>query len=252
MQERCGGQQAFLGVLPADQRLGANDRTGAHVHLGLVVQHKLVPLQRALNVLQVFVVDAQVVVLQGIKHVVAVAPRQLGLVHGLVGLAQQLIGLDRLRLGVEGHAQAGRHLHRDVLHQNRLGGGLQQPGQQGQGGLRVGQISENSHKLVATNARHGVAIAQGILHVGGQGDQQPVAHIVAVVVVHALETIQVQVRHGQGVATPGGLGHGLVQAVCQQHPVGQVGQRIKMGNVLQLALVLFLRRDVGEQRHVML
>jgi len=42
----------------------------------------------------------------------------------------------------------------------------------------------------------------------------------------------------------------LLQAVAQQSPVGQAGQGIEMGNVLQLLFVFFLAGDVGKQRHV--
>ena len=43
-----------------------------------------------------------------------------------------------------------------------------------------------------------------------------------------------------------------MQLVGQQHPVGQAGQRVKVGDVLQLALVFFHGRDVGEHCDIVL
>ena len=63
-------------------------------------------------------------------------------------------------------------------------------------------------------------------------------------VVHCLEAVQIQERHRQALTPSNSLGHGLVQAVSQQQPVGQAGQDIKVGNVLQLGLVLLQGRDV--------
>ena len=84
----------------------------------------------------------------------------------------------------------------------------------------------------------------------GHGHQQLVAGIMAIGVVDGLEAIQVEIGHRQQLAAALRLHHGLVQAVGQQHAVGQVGQRIKVGNVFKLLLVLLERGDVGEQRHI--
>jgi hypothetical protein len=46
-QERVGEQQAAVGVLPAHERLDADDAARAHVALGLVVEHELVARERA-------------------------------------------------------------------------------------------------------------------------------------------------------------------------------------------------------------
>ena len=59
-------------------------------------------------------------------HVAVLAPH-LGLVHGLVGLAQQLIGINLAGLRVERDTQAGGHLQNGALVVHRLGRRSQQP-----------------------------------------------------------------------------------------------------------------------------
>jgi hypothetical protein len=69
-------------------------------------------------------------------------------------------------------------------------------------------------------------------------------------VVDRFETVQVQVGHGgQGVVALG-LGQGHLHAVGEQAAVGQLGQGIVVGQVLQVALALLDVGDVGEQAHV--
>ena len=105
-EENRGRQHAPLRVLPADQGFGSDDLPGAHVHLGLIMQNEFTAHQSGANVFDAFVESAQRPILFGIEHVVAVAPGQLGLVHGLVGLAQQVVGIDCLGLRVEGDTDA--------------------------------------------------------------------------------------------------------------------------------------------------
>ena len=95
-------------MLPADQGLGTDDPAASHIDLGLVMQDELLLFQRQADAFHAFVAAPDAAVLCRIEEVQTVLARQLGLVHGLVGLAQQLIGVDvLLRLRVEGDAHAG-------------------------------------------------------------------------------------------------------------------------------------------------
>lgn len=86
-------QQALFRVLPAQQAFGPDHGTVLHIHLGLQVQGKFTPLQRlpqAFALLVLFVLAA----CQGcVKAMKAVAPGLFGLVHGLVGMAQEGISV---------------------------------------------------------------------------------------------------------------------------------------------------------------
>lgn len=69
-------------------------------------------------------------------------------------------------------------------------------------------------------------------------------------VVDGLETVQVDEGHGQRMPLALATCHGLLQAVGQQHPVGQAGQRVVVRNAFELALVFLDGGDVGEERHI--
>ena len=250
-QEAAGRQQAAVRVLPADQRFGPDDLARAHVHLGLVVQHELVVEQGVADVLDALVVAAHAAVLLGIEDVAAVLAGQLGLVHGLVGLAQQLVGIDLFGLRVGGQAQAGRDLQRQLADGHGLGGGGQHAVDHGQGLFGVAEVLHHGDELIAPDARQRVALAQGVADARGQCHQQLVTGFVAVAVVHRLEAVEVEVEHGQPQPAPLGLGHGLFQAVGQQGAVGQASEGVVVGVELQLQLVLFEGGDVGEQREVL-
>jgi hypothetical protein len=99
-QEQRRRQQAALRMLPADQRLGAPPprRCACSPWAGSAARTRL-RLKRLADALQAFVLAAHMAVLVGVEHVVTVLASQLGLVHGLVGLAQQLVGFDVLCCG---------------------------------------------------------------------------------------------------------------------------------------------------------
>src|SRR5690554_1193557 len=50
-------------------------------------------------------------------------------------------------------------------------------------------------------------------------------------IIHRFEFIQVDIKHRQTVILPPGLGHGLLQALGKQHPVGQVGEGVVVRHV---------------------
>ena len=74
----------------------------------------------------------------------------------------------------------------------------------------------------------------------------------AVQVIDRFESVQIQVHDRQSLATPLTLEHGLLQSVCQQNPVGQAGQRVKVGKLLQTLLLYLGIGDVGEKGYVIL
>ena len=78
------------------------------------MQFKFVPGEGDPDALQVCVMAAHIAILLGVKNVVAVFARLLGLIHGLVCLAQQLVGIHFFRLRIEGDAETGRDLEEDA------------------------------------------------------------------------------------------------------------------------------------------
>ena len=80
-------------MLPAQQGLEASHRAGAQIDLGLVMQAQFILSYRLAHTLQGLMGGLALQVLAHVKQVIAVAPGLLGHIHGLVGVAQQRIGV---------------------------------------------------------------------------------------------------------------------------------------------------------------
>ncbi len=122
-EELGGTEQAVVGVVPAQQGLGPEDRAGPQVDDGLEVEQELVALDAAAQGLlggePCDDTGPEVVV----EHLDAVATPALGHVHGGVGVAQQLARL--LVSGGDDHADADRHVHLRVAHVDQACGLLE-------------------------------------------------------------------------------------------------------------------------------
>jgi hypothetical protein len=114
---------------------------------------------------------------------------------------------------------------------------------------RPSPAASGTGSLAATSSE-GVVLAQAVAHAPRDGHQQYVALIVAVGVVDRLEAVEVHIHHGNLLLVPAGARHGLLQAIRQHRAVGQAGQRVVVGNVLELVLVCLQLRDVGQDGHV--
>ena len=104
---------------------------------------------------------------------------------------------------------------------------------------------QNSHKLVTADTRQRIRLAQAGLHTLGDRAQQPVADRMPVVVVHRLEPVKVDHQQGQEGILPARLGNGHANPVVKQAPVGQLGQRVQMGQARHLRGNLRTPGDIG-------
>lgn len=156
----------------------------------------------------------------------------LGRVHGQVGVTQQRLGLvarpgerepDARPYGQLAPAQAER-VEEGVT--DTLGRALRL--------LDPGDVLEQHRELVATEPRDRVARAGAGAQALGDGDQQLIACRVAEGVVHPLEVVQVEEQHRDAALPP--QGQGVPDTVAEQDAVGQVGQRVMEGAVVQLVL----------------
>ena len=101
----------------------------------------------------------------------------------------------------------------------------------------LGQVGQQQHKLVTTQAGQCVVCAQDLLQPLRHADQQLITHRMAKTVVDGLEVVQVEVAHRQRVpAAPRSL-DGLAQPVDQHATVGNAGQWVEIGQPIQLGLV---------------
>ena len=246
--------QPLLRVFPAQQRLEAVYAAGAHVHLGLVVQHELLHVQRFLDAADSHHALFGAAAVFSVEEQVAVAPSLLRPVHGMVGVAHQGVGVAVVD-GVDGGAHAGGDLHRVLCGVDEVGQRHHsQHALDGHARFFQRASAQQQHKFVAAQPRGRVfpvfALAQCAAQAAGQLGQQAVAGGVPEAVVHRLETVQVQVAHHQQVAVAVGGVHGFVQQVRQQRTVGQPRQLVEVGLALQLFALHLLFGDVGDHQHV--
>ena len=80
---------------------------------------------------------------------------------------QQLVGIDLIRLRVEGHADARRDLQGASIDHDRLGCGCEQPAQHGHAGRCRTDVEEHGDKLVTAKARNEIAVAQALAQAAG-------------------------------------------------------------------------------------
>ncbi len=238
--------QAAVGVLPADQRLRPHRAAAPQAVDRLVQDPELAPLDRPVQ----GAVHGQAALGPGphglVEHLAPVAAPGLGPVHGGVGVLDQRLGPGAAARG-QGDADAHGDEHLGVAERERRGGHLGDPLGDGQGVGLVGDALAQDGELVAAEAGHGVAGPDDLLEALAQGDQQPVAGVVAERVVDELEPVQVEEQHRHRGAAALGPGQGQGDPVQEEDPVGQAGEGVVGGLVGQLGLgVAALDGDVGQ------
>jgi len=158
--EVVGKHQPTLRVLPAQQGFDTHHIPLA-AHLRLVVQHKILVAQTVSQLAGQSRVGRRDSLHTGVKKADRVASRGFGLVHRQIGLLEQLADV-LLVLVDEGDAYAAGAV---VVDAGQVAG-LAQGGQNflrhefclGAGDLRVvAQVFQQNHKLITTQAGHGVA-----------------------------------------------------------------------------------------------
>ena len=154
-------------ALPAHQRLGAHHARGAHVDLGLVVQHQFVALdglvQRGLELELLAAAAGQLRAVDGRRHCL---PCSLDRVHRHVGIAQQVDHRCSRRAGysatptlaVTKHSWPPTKIGSRSASSMRCGHAL--------GVVLVGHFGQQGHELVAAQAAHGFQRAVRA-HAGG-------------------------------------------------------------------------------------
>ena len=165
------------------------------------------------------------------EELVVGAPHLLGVVHRRVGVADQRLGVAAV-VGEHADADRGRDGELALLHRHRLRqlvDDLLRHLRDVRGALHLGQ---HHHELVAADAADGVADAQLLHQAQRHFLQQHVADGVAERVVDGLEAVEVDEHHRGLLAVAVGQRERLLQAVLQQAPVGQAGERVVVGEVL--------------------
>ena len=227
-----GRQQSALRMLPAQHGLQAHHGPAAHVHLGLEEQPQLPAVQGLAYLLDGLVGDHHLAIAQYIEQVEAVAAALLGHVHGLIGMAQQGVGILVVG-GKQGHADTGEDIDVLALDRIRLGNGGQHPLQRGAQLQHVAHVTQDQHELVAPQARHHVFATDDRAQPRGHLHQQQVATGMAITVVDRLEAIQIEHAYRQWNLFLAREFQGLVQPVGEERAIGQPSEHVMPDPPLQ-------------------
>ena len=100
--------------------------------------------------------------------------------------------------------------------------------------LRAGDVGQDDDELVTALAHHRIPAANALPEPPGYSLQQPVASMMAQRIVDCLEAVQVDEQEGDSVALAPGLGQRKGCKVHHQDAIGQSGERIMSGEMLEL------------------
>src|SRR5476651_1818421 len=239
MDEIGGRNNTALWMLPAYECFGAHDPVAVE-HLRLVMQQELVALY-GLSQARLERGPFHYHGLHGrVEETQRVAPQFLRLVHGEVGLLQQLVD-GRLIAPEHSGADARGTAVIDVVELVRLAENIEDYfahafGLAGRFLPGFVEASEHHHELVTADSRHRIAVS----HARGQTLrhllQQQVALVVAQGVVERLEVIQVDEQQCTARTASRADRNGLRQTIQQQRAIRQTRQGIEEGELLDAFL----------------
>ena len=222
-------------MLPADQRLGADDRAGVQGDHRLIREEELPPLEGPGEVH----LEREPVLDDGLhlraEHHVAVAPGLLGFGQRDVGVAQQFFGA-----GAEPgrDADAGRERAGPAGDLVGLTQHLEYPlGHQLGADVEAAAIDQHD-ELVPPETGGGVACPDRQLQALGDRPQELVPGGVTVCVVDRLEAVEVQEQHCHRGMFAACSREQLLGPVEGEHAVGQIGERVVECLVAQLPRLL--------------
>jgi hypothetical protein len=166
------------------------------------------------------------------------------------GAAQQRVQILPVG-GIERDAHAGAQAHLVGCELEGRSHCLQDSAGDQCGRLRLGYLLQDDREFVAAEAGHRIALADGRPQALRHRPENLIAHRVAEPVVHCLEAVQVHEQQRHRAVMAAHLEHGLLQPVSQQQAVGQAGEHIVVGEVLQI-LLSFQQplRAVLQRRHI--
>ena len=214
----------------------------------LAVEDEAVLVERAADLVGPVEADlhaGDVLAAVGGGDVVAVAAGLLGRVHREVGGDHQV--LDARLLVVEAD-DADRGRHRDALALERqapLADRLEHALGDALRGVAVG-VAQQDGELVAAEAGDHVGLADAVVQRAADGADDLVAGLVAAGVVDVLEAVEVEQEDRALAAVARGVGDVLGELLVEAAAVEELGQRVVVGQVLQLVLEALALGDVAD------
>ena len=235
---------AVARVVPAHQRLEAADLAAGQLAHRLVGHGEAAFVDGAAQVAFKPQAVGHLGVQAGVEHRVARLARALGFVHRRVGVAQHVFGAG-VAQGAEGDADAGTRHQLGASHVEGLAHGLHQALGQGHRKAFVFQLADEHAELVAAQAGHDVMRTQAFADAVRDLHEELISGVMPQAVVDELEAVEVEEHHRVGRV---GVGlrrvNRLRQVFVEAAPVGQAGQAVVEGDVVQAFFGLAPRGDV--------
>ena len=153
------------------------------------MQHKFTSDQALSDAVTTFMLATCIAILFGIENVVPIFATQLGLVHGLICLAQQLVGVDIFCLRVKSQTNTCRNLQEQIPQHHRTGCCIQQSSERWHAVHTVIEVDQHRNKLISPQPCQGIAVSQRIFHASRQRDQQMVTSGMPMRVINSLESV---------------------------------------------------------------
>ncbi len=236
---------AVAGISPAQQGFDADQAAAGKIDLGLVMQGEFVPLKRPAQAgFQFQSLHGLVGHFAGIEAVVVLSLIP-GLVHGGFGVGQQRFDI-----------VAGHRRKRDAHAAGAVEAasfGFHRPGQRTQNTLGdpgrlvlIGEPAQRHGELDPADPGHGFSGRRALRHSLANGLQNPVAGGVAQGLVDVFEVLLIEKQHADHGAVPVRPGQLFLEPSGQQGPVGQAGERIKIGQLLDFAFGRLALGDVHQ------
>ncbi len=178
-------------------------------------------------------------ILRGRKEPEGILAHGFGVVHGHVCPGHQgFRGVAVLRKHADAHADRHTGLMIERRQANRFPDGLHDLFCHRGHILHRFHLGQQDDELVPPQARHRIPFAQCIGQNACHGFQQGVPRRMAIGVVDPLEIIQIDEHQGHFTVMALTVGQHLTQAVLDQPPIGQPGQRIEVGQIIEVLLGL--------------
>ena len=177
-----------------------------------------------------------------LEKAICAAAVELGPVHGQVRILQQLIRVGPIVRG-QGDADAG------VGDELVTAGFVRLPDRVADSIHQVDDVqwlrhgAVNDREFVAAQPRNDIRLSETTAQASGHGFQQLIADRMAERVVDALEMIEIEIQQRQVLALMNPLER-LLELLAEQHPIGQVGQRIVVRQVRDALIRTFALRHV--------
>ena len=181
-----------------------------------------------------------------VEHRHPIAAVRLRVVHRRIGFVQHRLGLGVVRARGDGQSDARGDDELTPVDPERLTEVVDDRAGDVDRDDVVGDVVQHDDELVSTQPGHRVdraAGTQALRHL----DEQLVAGSVSERVVHRLEPVEVDEQHRGAQPVPPRAREGLAQAVDDERPVREAGERVVQGAIFER---LFGGAPIGDVAHV--